>query len=460
MVFEESVLEGNAKKIKAILLIGGPCKGTRFRPLSLELPKPLFPIAGFPVIYHHIEAFSKLPGLREIILLGFYQPNEALTQLIANAQREFKVIVRYLQEFTSLGTAGGIYQFRDQILSGSPDLLFVMNGDVCCDLPLEDMLDFHSHLGSGDRFVLMATEATRQQSVKFGCIVENPDTHEVMHYVEKPATFVSTTINCGIYLFTPGIFKFIRIAFLEHQDQMSYDLRAQCKETIHLEKEICQPLAGSGTLFAYHTNRFWSQIKFAGAVIYANRHILALYERTHPHRLARMSVPSSAGLQYLSGNTFSTMAMNGDCSSEHVGPIIIGHVFIHPTASIDRTAVLGPNVSIGERAIIRGGVRLRDCIVLRDAEIRAHACCLNAVIGWNTIIGEWARVEGTPNDPNPNKPFTKLDVLPVFNAKGQLNPSITVIGSNVEVPPEIIVLNCIVLPHKELANSSKNQIIL
>ncbi|VDP96472.1 unnamed protein product [Trichobilharzia regenti] len=56
--------------------------------------------------------------------------------------------------------------------------------------------------------------------MKFGCIVEDPITHEVMHYVEKPATFVSTTINCGIYLFTPGIFKFIRIAFLEHQNQL------------------------------------------------------------------------------------------------------------------------------------------------------------------------------------------------------------------------------------------------
>ncbi|TPP63462.1 GDP-mannose pyrophosphorylase [Fasciola gigantica] len=457
----DGVLTDGTKKIKAIILIGGPCKGTRFRPLSLELPKPLFPIGGFPVIYHHIEAFSKLPGLCEIILLGFYQPHESLNQLITNAQREFKVTVRYLQEFTSLGTAGGIYQFRDQLLSGSPDLLFVMNGDICCDLPLEDMLEFHSRLGSGDRFVIMGTEATRQQSMKFGCIVENPDTHEVLHYVEKPTTFVSTTINCGIYLFTPGIFKFIRIAFLEHQNQRTYELRAQCREIIHLEREICQPLAGSGTLFVYHTTRFWSQIKFAGAVIYANRHVLSLFERTHPHRLARMTVPSSTGLQYLTGNTrLPTLAMNGDCVLENVGPIIIGHVFIHPTASIDRTAVLGPNVSIGERAVIRGGVRLRDCIVLRDAEIRAHACCLNSVIGWNTIIGEWARVEGTPNDPNPNKPFTKLDVLPVFNAKGQLNPSITVIGSNVEVPPEVIVLNCIVLPHKELSHSSKNQIIL
>nr|CAH8825423.1 unnamed protein product [Trichobilharzia regenti] len=460
---DDVVLTDSSKKIKAIILIGGPCKGTRFRPLSLELPKPLFPIAGFPVVYHHIEAFSKLPGLREIILLGFYQPNEALNQLISNAQHEFKVSVRYLQEFTSLGTAGGIYQFRDQLLSGSPDLLFVMNGDVCCDLPLEEMLEFHKCLGTGDRFVIMATDATRQQSMKFGCIVEDPITHEVMHYVEKPATFVSTTINCGIYLFTPGIFKFIRIAFLEHQNQLNYDLRPSCKESIHLEREICQPLAGSGTLFVYHTNRFWSQIKFAGAVIYANRHILSLYERTHPHRLAKMTLSSSADLQILDNNpdSSSLIVMNGgDCRPTTCGPVIIGHVFIHPTATIDRTAVIGPNVSIGERAVIKAGVRLRECIVLRDAEIRAHACCLNAVIGWNTVIGEWARVEGTPNDPNPNKQFTKLDVLPVFNSKGQLNPSITVIGSNVEVPPEVIVLNCIVLPHKELSHSARNQIIL
>lgn len=67
-------------------------------------------------------------------------------------------VFRYLQEFTSLGTAGGIYQFRDQMLSGSPDLLFVMNGDVCCDLPLEEMVKFHKNLGEGDRFLIMATE--------------------------------------------------------------------------------------------------------------------------------------------------------------------------------------------------------------------------------------------------------------------------------------------------------------
>lgn len=45
---------------KAVILIGGPQKGTRFRPLSLDVPKHLFPVAGSPVIYHHIEACSKV----------------------------------------------------------------------------------------------------------------------------------------------------------------------------------------------------------------------------------------------------------------------------------------------------------------------------------------------------------------------------------------------------------------
>ena len=43
-------------------------------------------------------------------------------------------------------------------------------------------------------------------------------------------------------------------------------------------------------------------------------------------------------------------------------------------------------------------------------------------------IGSWTRVEGTPNDPNPNKPFAKMENLPLFNDVGKLNPSITIVG--------------------------------
>ena len=65
---------------------------------------------------------------------------------------------RYLQEYTALGTAGGMYHFRDQILSGDPELFFVMNSDVCGDFPLQDMLDFHRFIGPNPHFTILATE--------------------------------------------------------------------------------------------------------------------------------------------------------------------------------------------------------------------------------------------------------------------------------------------------------------
>lgn len=52
-------------------------------------------------------------------------------------------LCRYLQEFTVLGTAGGLYHFRDQIRMGNPDAFFVMNGDVCADFPLQQLYQFH-----------------------------------------------------------------------------------------------------------------------------------------------------------------------------------------------------------------------------------------------------------------------------------------------------------------------------
>ena len=69
------------------------------------------------------------------------------------------------------------------------------------------------------------------------------------------------------------------------------------------------------------------------------------------------------------------------------------------------------------------------------------------------------RIEGTPSDLDPNKPYSKIDHKGLFS-RGKLNPSITIIGSNVTIPNEIVVRNSIILPHKELAHSHQNEIIL
>ncbi len=58
--------------MKAVILVSGPSRGTRFRPLSLSVPKPLFPLAGEEMISHHINALAKIP-VEEIFLLGYYK---------------------------------------------------------------------------------------------------------------------------------------------------------------------------------------------------------------------------------------------------------------------------------------------------------------------------------------------------------------------------------------------------
>ena len=85
------------------ILLLNTFQGTRFRPLSLDIPKPLFPIAGFPLVQHHIEACSRVEGLREILLIGFFQPTEQLNRFIREMKEQFNLKIRYLQEYALLG---------------------------------------------------------------------------------------------------------------------------------------------------------------------------------------------------------------------------------------------------------------------------------------------------------------------------------------------------------------------
>ena len=425
--------------LKAVILIGGPQKGTRFRPLSLEVPKPLFPIAGYPMIQHHMEACVKVDGLKEILLIGFYQNSDALSRFVRTMQAELSVKVRYLQEYTPLGTAGGLYHFRDQILSGSPDAVFVLNADVCCDFPLSELLEFHRSHNEGKGCTVMGTRASRKQAVNYGCIVENETTGEVMHYVEKPESFVSDIINCGTYVVSKDVFSHVGEVF-SHNYEQSWDDQGLgidtqgSRDVIRLEQDVLVPLAGSGKLFVYKTERFWTQVKNAGSAIYASRLFLEKFRRDCPDRLI-----SNGGEEQ---------------------PRIVGNVRIHPSAIVDSTAVVGPNVYIGPGVVVGAGARIRESIVLDRAELGKHCCILHSIVGWKGFIGAWARVEGTPNDPNSNDPFGLVQVQSIFGADRRLNPSITILGQGVRVPAEVIVRNSIVLPFKELNGSYSDEIIL
>ena len=79
----------------------------------------------------------------------------------------------------------------------------------------------------------MGTEATRQQSVNYGCVVEDKNTHTVLHYVEKPSSYISCIINCGVYVFSSQIFPMLAVGFRIEQ------LKVQIESLVCLDCRVC-----------------------------------------------------------------------------------------------------------------------------------------------------------------------------------------------------------------------------
>lgn len=385
-------------------------------------------MAGHPIIWHCLRAVAKVPGIREVILVGYYD-EAVFRDFIKDSARELPQIrIQYLREYQALGTAGGLYHFRDAILKGGPDRFFVLNADVCCSFPLGEMLKLFEEKNA--EAVILGTRVSNDAATNFGCIVSDPQTKRVLHYVEKPESHISNLINCGVYLFaTETIFPSIRNAIkrrterprlvsypsAENLDVSSFSDKledGEKNEVLRLEQDILSDLADSNLFFVLETKDFWRQIKTAGSAVPAN----ALY-------LMKAFQSQSEELAAPSAN-------------------ILPPVFIHPTAEVDPSAKLGPNVSIGPRVVIGAGVRVKESIVLEDAEIKHDACVLYSIIGWNSRVGAWARVEGTPT------PVASHTTTIVKN--GVKVQSITILGKDCGVGDEVRVQNCVCLPNKEL----------
>ncbi|KAE8555954.1 hypothetical protein EYB25_000653 [Talaromyces marneffei] len=422
---------------KAVILVGGPSRGTRFRPLSLDVPKPLFEVAGHPIISHSLKAVAKVPGLREVILVGYYDET-VFRDFIKDAGKEFPHLrIQYLREYQALGTAGGLYHFRDAILKNKPERFFVLNSDVCCSFPLGEMLKLFEEKDA--EAVILGTRVSNDAATNFGCIVSDAHTKRVLHYVEKPESHISNLINCGVYLFaTECIFPSIRSVIKRRATRprlLSYpssenldssfiaeDDEAEKPEVLRLEQDILSDLADSNRFFVHETKDFWRQIKTAGSAVPANALYLQKAWQAQSDELA------------------------------HPSALIVPPVYIHPTAEVDPTAKLGPNVSVGPRAVIGAGARVKESIILEDVEIKHDACVLYSIIGWGSRVGAWARVEGTPT------PAGSHSTSIIKN--GVKVQSITILGKECGVGDEVRVQNCVCLPYKELKRDVTNEVIM
>jgi len=262
-----------SERVVAVIMVGGPTKGTRFRPLSLNVPKPLFPLAGQPMVHHPISACRWIPNLAQIYLIGFYEERE-FALYVSSISNELRIPVRYLREDKPHGSAGGLYSFRDYIMEDSPSHIVLLNCDVCSSFPLPDMLEAHKKYGGMG--TLLVNKVSAESANQFGELVADPETNELLHYTEKPETFVSDLINCGVYIFTPNIFSAIEDVLKQKKDRanlrrvssfeaLQSATKALPADFVRLEQDILSPLAGK-ELYTYQTLDFWEQIKTPGYI--------------------------------------------------------------------------------------------------------------------------------------------------------------------------------------------------
>ena len=183
--------------MKALILVGG--FGTRLRPLTLTVPKPLVDFCNLPILCHQIQALASA-GVNEVILAINYQP-EVMMKELERLENEYKIKITCSLENEPLGTAGPIRLAKDLILNDNETgLLFVFNSDVICNYPLDQLIEFHkSH---GQEGTIMVTEV--QDPTKYGVVVAD-ETNKIDKFVEKPQVFISNKINAGLYLFNVSI---------------------------------------------------------------------------------------------------------------------------------------------------------------------------------------------------------------------------------------------------------------
>lgn len=218
--------------VKAIILAGG--YGTRLRPFTFSTPKPMIEFINKPIIVHQLEALKRV-NVDEIIIAVNYKWKDLKKGLKPIAdQMNIRLYFSVENLHNPLGTAGPIALAAPLIGDSS---FFVLNSDIICDFPFEELLQFHEK--HGKEGTILTTRVTEPS--KYGVIV-GEDLGRIEKFVEKPGYFISDRINAGIYLFNNSV------------------LRRLLPVPSSIEKEIFPEMAKDQTLCSMSIKGFWMDI--------------------------------------------------------------------------------------------------------------------------------------------------------------------------------------------------------
>ena len=183
--------------MQAVIMAGG--FGTRLKPITCSIPKPMALVANRPMLCHIIDLL-KQHNFNDFSLMLYYQP-----EIIKNyfkIGKEFGVSIKYLRPESDLGTAGSVGFAKANIT----DTFIVISGDVLTDFDISKAIEFHKNKKAIATMILTRVE----NPLQFGVVITDKN-GKVERFLEKPSwgEVFSDTINTGIYILEPEIFKYI-----------------------------------------------------------------------------------------------------------------------------------------------------------------------------------------------------------------------------------------------------------
>ena len=332
--------------MKAMVMAAG--LGTRLRPLTYEVPKPMVPVANRPVIELILRSLAK-GGVTDVVCNLHWFP-ETIEGRLGDGS-DLGVKLTYSHEEELLGTAGGVRNVRD-FFGDEPFL--VMAGDALTDI------DFAALAAAHEKNDGLATLAVKKvtDTQEYGVIVTGSD-GRIQGFQEKPdpAEALSNLANCMIYALTPEIFD-------HFPDMAAPDFALNVFPAL---------LDGDIPFYVHETDGYWNDVGSPPEYLQGNLDVAAGHVDVE---WSGELVESSADPGQPGEHALGSEKAGLPADAEVDGRVLVGRdVTVGAGVRIDGPCVIGDGAKIGD------GARIKSSVLLPDAQVPAGCYLVGAIAG-------------------------------------------------------------------------------
>jgi mannose-1-phosphate guanylyltransferase len=339
--------------MRAMILAAG--LGTRLRPLTYVMPKPVAPVLNRPIVAR-IAGLLHQHGFEQVVANVSYLP-EQIREVLRDGS-EFGLEVSYSEEPEPLGTAGGVGKVRD-FLSETESFL-IISGDALTDIDLSAMREAHEANVARGAIATLATKRV-DDTTQFGVAITDAE-GRISGFQEKPdpAEALSDLANCGIYMFRREIFDH----FPPQDHKSPAGDEDQPPGFVDWAMDVFPALLGGDVPFYSHEiDAYWNDIGSVAEFVQGNLDALTGSVRIEPP-----GREVSPGIYAGEGS---------DLDGVKVKPAVLIGAGCHVGGGVD---LHGP-VVIGDGCRLGAGAMLRDCVVLPGAEVPSGALVVGGLYG-------------------------------------------------------------------------------